>query len=80
MIGHDLPNVEHFAWKSKVQSDDSHEFQMLRPLKTRNSEIILGEPMTIRWHNTGIDSNLTNYLIDRGELNITLEANHQCQN
>lgn len=30
--------------------------------------------MTIRWHRSGKDKNMTNYLIDRGELNMTLDA------
>ena len=34
--------------------------------------------MTIRWHKSGMDSNMTKYLIDRGELNLTLEAENEC--
>jgi len=52
----------------------------LRPLKTYNSDLKFGKPMTIRWHKSGQDSNMKKYLIDRGELEMTLDAENECEN
>lgn len=53
----------------------------MRPLKTFNSDLKLGKPVTVRWHKSGLDSKSnTKYLIDRGELDVTLNPEDECDN